>query len=446
MSRLSSVLCAGTALLALNRAAGADGFSYAVHGGCASGLAGAFIARACPNDPSSLFYNPAAIALVAGTRISLGATVLLNASEYVYPNVFDPSAGELTIRDHNETFFPLHVFASHPLTPRVTVGVGVFNPYGLGTEWPTTQDNVGRFVAYNTEIWALYTQPTVAVRLSPQIAVGAGLEIVYTRAELDRLVDARQYDASYPPLTYSAADAHLSADGWSAGFVASVLVEPSERVSIGLRYLSQTTVTLEGRLEFFQTPLVDQGAPNGDVVDSIVRASLPPGPLPGRTQLTLPDQILAGIEVRPLPRWTFGFTYLWTNWSDFDTLVVRVEGQAPDTLAPNFSDSSMFRVGAAYELTPAVTVRAGYIHDPTPADPANPFGVNVLLPDATRNEVSLGVGWRAGPRLQADVFWMGVFFNETPGCVVPTTDGCEVAAEAFRTTAHLLGASVNFAL
>ncbi|MGH7545843.1 MAG: OmpP1/FadL family transporter, partial [Gemmatimonadota bacterium] len=207
----------------------ADGFSFSEHGGCASGLAGAFIARACTNDPSSLFYNPAAVTLVSGTRLSIGGTAILNASEYRF---LSPIGGATTVLDENETFFPVHAFLSHQINDRLAVGLAFFIPYGLGTEWGTPQANVGRFVGYNTEILAHYTQPTVAYRLSPQIAVGAGLEIAYTTAELNRLVDLRDIEGTesldpttYPPLTYSAADAHLSANGWSLGFVASVLIE-----------------------------------------------------------------------------------------------------------------------------------------------------------------------------------------------------------------------------
>ncbi len=338
------------------------------------------------------------------------------------------------------------------------MGLGVFTPYGLGTEWPVTPDNLGRFVAYNTEIIPTYFQPTVAVRLHPKVSVGAGLDVVYATAYLDRLVDLREVPGTesldptiYPPLAYSAAEARISSDGWSMAFAAAVLVEPIEWVSIGLRYLSQTTVDFEGDLTFTQTPLADQGAPDADLLDPIVAAALPPDGLATRGDFRFPDQLVAGIEVRPIPRWTFAFTYQWTDWSDVDTVVIEVEGQAPPVLSPVWGDASQFRFGVAFEAAPRLSLRGGLVHDPTPADPAQPFGVSVFLPDATRNEVSLGVGWRLAPRVQADVYWLGVFFNRTDGCVVPTGGGCAVPAPAsrpmaFRTTAHLLGANLSLSL
>lgn len=451
MKRSSSVLgaCAFSLLFSPTPAA-ADGFNYSEHSACASGIAGTFIARACPNDPASLFYNPAAATLISGTRISLGGALLWNRSEYRYAS---PFVGPVTIDDENDAFLPVHVFATHPLTDRITAGLGVFMAYGLGTRWPVTPENVGRFVSYSAEVRSFYVQPTVAARVSSTLAVGAGLDFAYTRAELNRLVDLREIEgtesldpATYPPLTYSAADALLSADGWSVGFILSVLYEPSRAVSLGARYLSQTTVELRGRMRLLQTPVADQGAPDADVIDAIVAAALPPDPLPGKTRLTLPDQLVIGAELRPIARWTFAVGYLWTNWADFDTLVVRVEGQAPDTLAPSYGNSSLYRVGVAYEAAPRLTLRAGFMHDPTPANPAEPFGVGVLLPDATRNDLSLGVGWRWSPRVRADLFWLAVFFNETEGCVVPTTAECVIPAERFRTTAHLVGTTIQLAL
>lgn len=447
MRRLWSALAACAAPLAVCSVARADGFGFYAQSACATALGGAFIGRACANDPSTIFYNPAALTLLPGTQLSLGGSLVFNRSDYDYTNPL--LARSVNIRGQNETFLVPHVYLSHRVTPRVALGIGFFTPYGLGSQWPTTPDNLGRFVAYNTEMLAFYTQPTAAVRLTPQISLGVGLEIVYTTADLDRLVDLQEVAGPldpdvYPPGAYSAAEARLSGNGWSTGFVASVLIEPSELVSVGLRYFGQTTARVDGELELVQTPLVDQGAPNADVLDPVVAASLPSEPLPAKTEFTLPDQILAGIEIWPAPRWTLAFAYQWTDWSDFDTFQIVAEGQAPDTLAPSYGDASTFRVGIGYQATPVLALRAGFVYDPTPADPAKPFGVTVLLPDATRNNLSLGLGWQLTSRLRADVYWLGVWFLDTGGCVVPASSSlCGVPAEEYATTAHLFGLTLG---
>ena len=52
----------------------------------------------------------------------------------------------------NQTFTPLSLYGIYPVTNNFTVGIGVTNPYGLGTEWPS--DWVGKYITTKADLQA----------------------------------------------------------------------------------------------------------------------------------------------------------------------------------------------------------------------------------------------------------------------------------------------------
>ena len=74
-----------------------------------------------------------------------------------------------------------------PIGRRTVIGAGIFVPYGLTSDWPATSD--ARFLGYMSSVRSIYVQPTVAVRLSDKVLVGAGLDITHVSIELQRRLD-----------------------------------------------------------------------------------------------------------------------------------------------------------------------------------------------------------------------------------------------------------------
>ena len=71
------VSCLVLFILVLSSSAFSSGFLIYEHGTAAMALAGAFVSLA--NDPSAIFYNPAGIAWLPGTRVSAGGTFIFPA-------------------------------------------------------------------------------------------------------------------------------------------------------------------------------------------------------------------------------------------------------------------------------------------------------------------------------------------------------------------------------
>src|SRR5256714_10462673 len=144
---------------------GARGFGIYEQGPCAMGRAGAGVAAPC-SDGSAMFFNPAGLAGLTGGHVTIGVT-LLDVQGGFTDDVFQ----QKTKLDDPLLAIP-QVYISYAATPKLGVGVGLFAPYGLETNWPTAFD--GRFAGYKNIIKSVYIQPTLAYQVSPRLSLDGG--------------------------------------------------------------------------------------------------------------------------------------------------------------------------------------------------------------------------------------------------------------------------------
>src|SRR2546428_2032661 len=158
----------------------AQGFGIYEQGTCAMGRAGTGIAAPC-GDGSAIFFNPAGLAGLKGGHATVGVT-LINIEGGFTDDIFQRTSA----LDDPLIALP-QVYVSYAATPKLGVGVGLFAPYGLQTEWPLSFD--GRFAGYKNGIPSGYSQPTVAYQVTPWLSLGGGLDIVRGSVELNQRLD-----------------------------------------------------------------------------------------------------------------------------------------------------------------------------------------------------------------------------------------------------------------
>src|SRR5438132_12080446 len=117
----------------------AQGFGIYEQGTCAMGRAGTGVAAPC-GDGSAIFFNPAGLAGLKGGRATVGVT-LINIEGGFTDDVLQRTSA----LDDPLIALP-HVYVSYAATPKLGVGIGLFAPYGLQTDWPRSLD--GRFAGY----------------------------------------------------------------------------------------------------------------------------------------------------------------------------------------------------------------------------------------------------------------------------------------------------------
>lgn len=380
------LLCAGAVAVAAATAppAQAAGFALFEQGAKGIGFAGAFTAQA--NDPSAVFHNAAGLAFLSGTQVYGGATLVAptfkftGAAPFPGPSVRETSDSGLA--------FPPAVYISHSFSDRVAAGVGVNVPFGLKSAWENPSRFTGRFISTNAELKGFSVNPSIAVKLSDRVAVGAGVDIRLSSVVLERRVPVVN---PFTQLPFDAAAVRLESDtATGVGFNVGLLARLTDSLSVGASYRHKVKVDFSGDATF---TLLSSGNAQ---LDQRVAAIIPSGALPISTHIDFPAIASFGIAQR-WDRWTIEGDVNWYGWSSFNELPLTFESR-PDLselIQEQYDDSFQFRLGIQRLLGQRWAVRGGYFFDQSPA-PAE--SVSPLLPDADRHGIAFGLGFDpAGP-------------------------------------------------
>lgn len=443
--------------------AAGQGFGIFEQGTCTMGRGGAAVAEPC-DDGSAIFFNPAGLAGTEGVTVSGGATLIHALGDFT-----SDRTGEETDLDNDPIPVP-HAYASWGVNDRLAVGLGVFVPYGLTTEWPETFQ--GRFAGFDNTLQSAYIQPTVAYKLNEWVSVGAGFDAVLSRVEINQRLDLSDQQVPGAPggTTFSAlgippqtdfAESTLedeTAFGFGGNF--GVRIRPHDRVSVGVRYLTQVEIDYEGEAEFepvstgITLPADNPfGAPAGTPLDAVLaQANLfsAGAPLENNqdieTEITMPDQLVAGVSVRPVDRLRVMADFVWTNWSKFDTVRIDFANQdEPQLRVEDYEDTSGIHVGAEFDVAPGWTARGGWFYNEEAAPDKT---VTPLLPEAERQQGTVGLGWKASSLVEVNVAYQFVGQADRRGRVREPAPGEELSAEqlnngVYNFAAHLFGGTVT---
>jgi long-chain fatty acid transport protein len=375
--------------LLLVSASMAGGFGLYEFGAAASAMGGATVARAW--DASTVFYNPAGLAFIEGTNFYGGVTLISannkwSGAEPIFTGVEAESKAAL----HT----PIGVYFTHNYNNDLAVGIGVTNPYGLGLAWE--DDFPGRGIAFNTDLKSFYISPVVSYKLSPELSIGVGLDLVYSMVLLER--SAYLFGSTGSAGVEVGKSKLEGTSGLGVGFTVSAMFR-TDKAGFGMLYRHSVENKFDGgdaTFELYDTYasavagalLVDQKA---------------------NTAITFPNSFNIGAYYKVLDNMGIEVDYQWTGWSVFDQLELEFDDSRLNQVVPeDYHNSNTYRVGVHYDLMDNLQLRAGYIYDETP-QPIH--SVSPLLPDNSRNDYSVGVGYTMG-NMKFDLGYMLVDFGE----------------------------------
>lgn len=335
-----------------------SGFALFTQGASALGQGNATIAHA--SDPSAIFYNPALINSLPGTQAMVGTVIMSPSRSYT-----SAGTGGTTDAD-NRPFFPSTFYVAHAFNDSLSAGLGVFSPFGLGTKWGDTWE--GRYLSTKSELQTFTINPVVSYKVLPMLTLAAGVDVLLLDATLEK---KRSLAAAGLP----DAGQKFKGDGNGVGYNVGVLIELPKDVSFGASYRSEIKVKVDGDATF----TIPAGAP--PAVVALLQNS------PGKTDLTLPQQVQAGICYKGIAPLTLEAGVRWEGWSSFDQLKIDLANGRSDVTPRNWKDVFSFNVGARYQLNSAVALLAGYLHGDTPAPDAT---FEPSIPDGVTDVYSVG--------------------------------------------------------
>ena len=246
--KLSHWLAAGAACSALiGAASAAQAAGFLVQEQSARAVGRAFSGEAADTGPASLWWNPASIMGMQGRgefyigahAIDVNAQVIDTGTTIRRPGQATAPVGGAGAQSNPIDFgFVPNLSGAWKLNDRVAVGLAINTPFNFTTRYDL--NSFTRYQALKSILMNVDVQPTVAVKITPQLDFGAGIDFSYANAKLTNALP------NLSPLL-SDASSRLSGDGWDYGWNAGLNLH-SEAGSMGVSYRSQIKHRLDGQV------------------------------------------------------------------------------------------------------------------------------------------------------------------------------------------------------
>ena len=322
------------------------------------------------DDSSAIYYNPAGIAQGKKLMAEAGINFIAPSFSYTSPKGDKTStAGVVT---------PFQAYIAGGITDDLSIGLGVFTPYGLTVKWP---DNwAGRSQITESSLRTFYINPTVAYKIGP-LRIGAGLQVVRATLELQKDINFGDQ--------YGHAD--IGDATWGVGANFGVQLEAIKQyLSLGAHYRSAVKLDFDtAKAHFSNVPVGFSGI----LHDQAVMGSV-----------TQPDSIAMGISSRPLKGLNVAADVVWFGWGKFRSVALNYPNDASGSLnsvqPKNWDNTANFHIGAEGTVSDHWQVRGGVLIDPSPS-PANTLTPDI--PDTTRVNLAAGGTYKTDIGVHVDV-------------------------------------------
>ena len=464
-----------------------------------SGLGVAYAGGAAQaSDVSTIFFNPAGIALLNQGEFQLGGHFLIpqanfanEGSRYNLPNTpFNnlPLSGG-NGGDGGVNHFLPNIYLSQPIFRSaqygdLTVGIGLSVPFGLETDY--SPGWVGRYIALRTKLTTFDIQPTIAYRVFDRLSFGGGVDIQYASARLSQAIDfglagaqaLGQFEQALPALlaargvpaavipavvnatrqAYNNAGfvpggrdgvSEVNGDNFQAGFTLGAIFEywkGDEREFFqdgraGFSYRAGITHTIHGPASFRDVPILTApGAPVQFPQPNIFKTIFPDQS--ADAQLNLPEIYHFSAYQRFARQFALMGDIAWTRWSRLQSVPIVFENPntPPNVLNLQYRDALRYAAGFEWYATKDLTLRLGFAYDETPiqsADTRTP-----RIPDSNRYFITTGLRWSVTRFCDLDVGYGHLFFLD-PIVNVTDSQGHNLRGR-FDASVDIVSASVTF--
>jgi long-chain fatty acid transport protein len=405
-------------------------------------LGGAVSARG--SDPAAWYYNPAAAGDLAGALLGANARVL-DSRALVFSDADGEHRTDHTLGDADVAvapsigvYLPVATLPGSqriPLSDRVVLGLGFGAPFAITADW--NDRGFHRYNSRNQSLFVLELAPTLAVRLSDRLSIGATLDwVAFHKLRIDAFLGdgfvgqaANFATGDVAPLTTidGSDDGDLSLrtddqselgvgsfapDFGSAGYTLGARYRALDWLSFGVAYREETPVVFEGDVLL----RLDPGATFG---------ALPVYSRSGyRLSLEMPRHLQGGFAweiAQGLVTWSVDLQ--WTQWSAAKGLGDRarvkltpgllalpaIPGLLPNPAARaqpgdavraldldyDMRDTVAVRTGVEWHALPSIDVLLGYAYDPSVVSNSH---VDAISFSSDRHLPSAGIAYHWGGR------------------------------------------------
>jgi len=330
----------------------AAGYAVFTQGAAALGQGNAVTAHS--ESPSTVFYNPALINGLDGTQVEFGTTVIFSSRE------FESSTPGESPSSKSNAFYPSTIYLTHKFNDTLSAGLGVFSPFGLGTEW--NSDWAGRYLATKSQLQTFDINPVLSFQITPSLAIAYGVDVIFLDATLEKKVPS-----GAPGIDIGQ---KFKGDGTGVGFNIGIAYDMTRDITLGASYRSAVKVNVTGDATF-SSAVIPVGQLNSR----------------GKTDITLPQQVTAAVSYKGIDALTVEAGLRWEGWSSFDKPSIALDNGSSSVTPRDWKDSFGLNLGARYRLNDTVALLGGYVYGNSAA-PDSSFDPSI--PDAATHVFCVG--------------------------------------------------------
>lgn len=298
-------------------------------------------------DPGTALTNPAGMSRLPGTQIQGALQAGYGSME------FSTDAGTSPRLGNNDGGNPVGwvpgggFFASHQISPDVTVGFAAAGTFGLGLSYD--DDWVGRYRGQEAVLIGASLLPSVAYKLNDKLSLGASLNVMYGKLKLQTAVNNVRPD-------YSDGQLKLDDHEWGVGVNLGLLYEIDPATRLGLIYNSKVD------LDYSAKPRFSGLAPGLERLRQVRTG--------GNGKLDLGIEVPQAIEASLFhqfnEKWALLGSVGWQEWSKFGYVNVSVDNTTnPQSFTTDldFKNTWHGAVGAQYHLSEPTVLNFGVAYD-----------------------------------------------------------------------------------
>ncbi len=417
-----TVLLLGTAFAAAS--VHASGYHFGTQSVNAQSTANAAAAEAA--DASTIFYNPAGLTKLDSSQISVNANIVLPSIHYEADSATDftglPVQGSKSGKITKTTVAP-HIYGAYKVNDNLTVGLGVYVPFGSATEYE--KDSVLRHNINKLGLTSIAVEPVAAWKLNERHSFGAGIIAQHTSAELRKYADwgimekAKALKETPPNPTKAAqikADGHADVKGsdWGFGYQLAWMWDINDRARVGVNYRSKVSHTLKGDAEW-----AADGAAAKAMWSTMLAANGYTANEKARVKIVTPESLSVHGMYKVSDKADLFGDATWTRHSRFDKAELVFEKEKTivngksdrTTITPDWRNTYKVGFGGSYQISEPLQLRAGIAFDKSPVRNAD-YRMN-SLPDGNRIWFSAGMKYHIGKNHVVDAAYTHIHINDT---------------------------------
>jgi long-chain fatty acid transport protein len=254
------------------------------------------------------------------------------------------------------------------LSSDMAAGVTVYGNGGMNTTYPGGQLNCGQGPAnalcgsgeLGVDLIQLVVAPTFAYKLNPQHSIGVSPLLVYQAFKAYGLEGFSRMSVDSSKLTGSGYS-YSSGLGLRLGYMGQL----SDTVSVGASYSPKVNM---GRFKEYAGLFANGG------------------------DFDIPENLSVGVAVKATPQLTLAADYQRVGYGDVPAIGnAATAGPLGGSPGGGFGwkNIDVFKLGAQWQMSPQLTLRAGYTRSDNPVTSAN-ITPNILAPGVMKSHFTLG--------------------------------------------------------